>query len=101
MEVRHLIHSAYRQAQEVLIDYKPKLVQVAEYLIEHEAISGDALVGLFNDDLPGTEPEPVEPTPAPQSPYAPPAPPANQSGPLPNPAPSFASTSASDPTADD
>ena len=53
MEVRHLIHSAYRQAQEVLIDYKPKLVQVAEYLIEHEAISGDALVGLFNDDLPG------------------------------------------------
>ena len=101
VEVRHLIHSAYRQAQEVLIDYKPKLVQVAEYLIEHEAISGDALVGLFNDDLPGTEPEPVEPTPAPQSPYAPPAPPVNQGDPLPNPAPSFASTSASDPTGDD
>ena len=101
VEVRHLIHSAYRQAQEVLIDYKPKLVQVAEYLIEHEAISGDALVGLFNDDLPGTELEPVEPTPAPQSPYAPPAPPVNQSDPLPNPAPSFASTSASDPIADD
>ncbi|MCY4416294.1 MAG: ATP-dependent zinc metalloprotease FtsH [Chloroflexi bacterium] len=97
VEVRHLIHSAYRQAQEVLIDYKPKLVQVAEYLIEHEAISGDALVGLFNDELPGTELEPVEPTPAPQSPYAPPAPPVTQGAPLPNPAPSFASTSSSDP----
>lgn len=96
-EVRHLIHSAYRQAQEVLIDYKPKLVQVAEYLIEHEAISGDALIGLFNDELPGMEPEPVEPTPVPQSPYAPPAPPASQGDPLPNPAPSFASTSSNDP----
>ena len=97
VEVRHLIHSAYRQAQEVLIDFKPKLVQVAEYLIEHEAISGDALVGLFNDEMPGTELDPVEPTPAPQSPYAPPAPPASQGDPLPNPAPSFASTSSSDP----
>ena len=97
VEVRHLIHSAYRQAQEVLIDYKPKLVQVAEYLIEHEAISGDALTQLFNDDLPGQEPEPAIPTPAPQSPYAPPAPPANQGDPLPNPAPSFASSETSDP----
>jgi cell division protease FtsH len=97
VEVRHLIHSAYRQAQEVLIDYKPKLVQVAEYLIEHEAISGDALVGLFNDELPGTEPELVEPTPAPQSPYAPPAPPVSQGSPLPNPAPSFASASTDGP----
>ncbi|MXZ91852.1 MAG: ATP-dependent zinc metalloprotease FtsH [Chloroflexi bacterium] len=97
VEVRHLIHSAYRQAQEVLIDYKPKLVQVAEYLIEHEAISGDALVQLFNDDLPGEEPEPAIPTPAPQSPYAPPAPPANQGDPLTNPAPSFASSETSDP----
>ena len=97
VEVRHLIHSAYRQAQEVLIDYKPKLVQVAEYLIEHEAISGDALAQLFNDDLPGQEPEPAIPTPAPQSPYAPPAPPANQGDPLPNPAPSFASSETTDP----
>ena len=97
VEVRHLIHNAYRQAQEVLIDYKPKLVQVAEYLIEHEAISGDAVVQLFNDDLPGEEPEPAIPTPAPQSPYAPPTPPANQGDPLTNPAPSFASSEASDP----
>ena len=93
VEVRHLISSAYRQAQQLLIDYKPKLVQVAEYLIEHEAISGDALTGLFNDDLPGTEPEPARPAPAP-SPYAPPAPPATQGGPIPSPAPAPAFSSA-------
>ena len=97
VEVRYLIHSAYRQAQEVLIDYKPKLVQVAEYLIEHEAISGDALTQLFNDEMPGPEPEPAIPTPAPQSPYAPPAPPANQGDPLPAPAPSFASSETANP----
>ena len=61
VEVRHLIHSAYRQAQQLLIDYKPKLVQVAEYLIEHEAISGEALNRLFNDEPPGIEPEPRPP----------------------------------------
>ena len=98
VEVRHLISAAYRQAQQLLIDYKPKLVQVAEYLIEHEAISGDALTGLFNDDPPGTEPEPARPTAAP-SPYAPPAPPATQGGPvpMPAPAPSFSSAASSNP----
>ncbi len=97
VEVRHLIHSAYRQAQQLLIDYKPKLVQVAEYLIEHEAISGEALNRLFNDEPPGIEPEPARPLPAP-SPYAPPAPPVTQGNPLPNPAPSFGSAATADPT---
>ena len=97
MKWRHLIHSAYRQAQQLLIDYKPKLVQVAEYLIEHEAISGEALNRLFNDEPPGIEPEPARPLPAP-SPYAPPAPPVTQGDPLPNPAPSFGSTATADPT---
>ena len=95
-EVHHLINNAYRQAQQLLIDYKPKLVQVAEYLIEHEAISGDAVTNLFNDDLPGTEPEPARPSPAP-SPYAPPAPPATQGGPVPSPAPAFGSSSTPEP----
>ena len=71
-EVRHLINSAYRQAQQLLIDNKPKLVQVAEYLIEHEAISGDALTNLFRDNPPGTEPEPAMPEAPTPSPYAPP-----------------------------
>ena len=101
-EVRHLINSAYRQAQQILIDHKPKLVQIAEYLIEHEAISGEALNRLFNEDAPGAEPQPARPTPAPTPPpYAPPAPPVNQGDPLPTPAPapSFGSAATPHPTA--
>ena len=101
-EVRHLINSAYRQAQQILIDHKPKLVQIAEYLIEHEAISGEALNRLFNEDAPGAEPQPARPTPAPTPPpYAPPAPPVNQGDPLPapSPAPSFGSAATPHPTA--
>ena len=91
VEVRHLISSAYRLAQRQLLEHKPKLVQVAEYLIEHEAISGDALQRLFNDELPGPEAEPARPaSPAPvPTPYAPPAAPAGPMEPTPSPAPSF------------
>ena len=96
-EVRHLINNAYRQAQQLLIDNKPKMVQVAEYLIEHEAISGDALTNLFNDLPPGTEPEPAVPDAPTPSPYAPPAPPVTQGGPVPSPAPSFGSASTTEP----
>ena len=103
-EVRHLINSAYRQAQQILIDHKPKLVQIAEYLIEHEAISGEALNRLFNEDAPGPETQPARPTPAPTPPpYAPPAPPVNQGDPLPTPtpAPSFGSAATPHPAAAD
>ena len=96
-EVRHLINNAYRQAQQLLIDHKPKLVQVAEYLIEHEAISGDALTKLFRDGPPGAEPEPAVPEAPTPSPYAPPAPPVTQGGPVPSPAPSFGSASTPEP----
>ena len=100
-EVRHLINGAYRQAQQILIDHKPKLVQIAEYLIEHEAISGEALTRLFNEDAPGAEPQPARPTPTP-TPYAPPAPPVNQGDPLPAPAPapSFGSAATPHPNPD-
>ena len=40
-EVQRLITEGYEEAQQILIDNKPKLVQVAEYLIVHEAISGE------------------------------------------------------------
>ena len=92
VEVRHLISHAYRLAQRLLVDHKPKLVQVAEYLIEHEAISGDALQRLFNDELPGPEPEPARPAAPAPAPYAPPAAPVAPAGPMeptPSPAPSF------------
>ncbi|MCI0782447.1 MAG: ATP-dependent zinc metalloprotease FtsH, partial [Chloroflexi bacterium] len=49
-EVKALINMAYRKAEEILIAQKPRLVQLAEYLIEHETISGDNLNRLFNDE---------------------------------------------------
>ncbi|MFQ6028712.1 MAG: hypothetical protein ACE5Q6_14605, partial [Dehalococcoidia bacterium] len=62
-------------AQEILTTHKPKLVQVAEYLIEHEAVSGDDLNRLFNagdsDDEPGVGAVPTEPPPYAPKPTAP------------------------------
>ncbi|MDA0733494.1 MAG: ATP-dependent zinc metalloprotease FtsH [Chloroflexi bacterium] len=95
-EVKELINHAYQQAQQILTDGKPKLVQIAEYLIEHEAVSGDELTRLFDlrangpEDDPGT---PVKPPEAP-TPYAPrPAQPPI----VPNPAPSLSSQNYSPP----
>ena len=97
VEVRHLISNAYRMAQRLLVDHKPKLVQVAEYLIEHEAISGDALQRLFNDELPGPGPEPARPASPAPAPYAPPAAPVipGPMEPTPSPAPSFSISASS------
>ena len=70
-EVKDLIDMAYRRAEEILITHKPKLVRMAEYLIEHESVSGDTISRIFNDEDLGEEPE----TPAvlPETPpYAPP-----------------------------
>ena len=90
LEVKELINHAYQQAQQILTDGKPKLVQIAEYLIEHEAVSGDELTRLFNQGEPGSEGDsgtPVKPPEAP-TPYAPrPAQPPI----VPNPAPSLSS----------
>lgn len=49
-EVQRLITEAYDNAQRVIVEGKPKLVQLAEYLIQHEAVSGDELTVLFNSD---------------------------------------------------
>ena len=49
MEVKKLITMAYQRAGEILKAHKPKLVRLAEYLIEHETISGDNLSHLLND----------------------------------------------------
>jgi cell division protease FtsH len=49
-EVKDLINMAYRRAEELLVTHKPKLVKLAEYLIEHEVVSGDNLNRLFNDE---------------------------------------------------
>jgi cell division protease FtsH len=89
-EVQRLITDAYENAQRVLIEGKPKLVQIAEYLIQHEAVSGDDLTVLFNsDESPdlGTGGNPAVP------PQIPPSAPAdtqpNLGGVPPHPAPSL------------
>ena len=92
-EVKGLINGAYTQANEILVTHKPKLVRLAEYLIEHETVSGEALNHLFNDE-PGSEPEGVPAFPPEPPPYTAPWPqPAIQ----PRPAPTL--TSSSDPEA--
>ena len=91
-EVRELTRQAYEQARQILTERKAKLVQIAEYLIEHESVSGDELVRLFDTDGPssaGDTGTPAVPPPSPTPPYAPkPAQP-----PMPHPAPSLSSRS--------
>ena len=90
-EVKALINKAYSRANEILISHKAKLVRLAEYLIEHETVSGEALNHLFNDDeLPGTAKEGVPAAPSEPPPYTAPRP---QPTIQPRPAPTLPSTS--------
>ncbi len=88
-EVKGLINEAYGRAEEILITHKPKLVQIAEYLIVNETISGDSLKQLLGDDEPGGEPgTPAVPQdPPPYEPTTPPSPV------IPQPAPTLPSRS--------
>ena len=90
-EVKELIGVAYRRAEELLVTNKPKLVKLAEYLIEHETLSGENLNRLFNDEDFGDEPgsPAVPPEVSPDAPaYTAPPQPA-----VPQPAPSLSSQS--------
>ena len=91
-EVKSLISHAYSEAQEILSTHKAKLIRLAEYLIEHETVSGEALNHLFNEENPGAEPGTpvVSPPPQPQ-PYPEPRP---QPVIQPRPAPTLPSSSA-------
>jgi cell division protease FtsH len=74
-EVKGIITGAYAHANEILIVHKPKLVLLAEYLIEHETVSGEALNHLFNDGgQPGTEPDGIPAVPPDPPPYTAPRP---------------------------
>ena len=88
-EVKSLINRAYTHANELLLTHKPKLVLLAEYLIEHETVSGEALNHLFNEERPGTEPQAT-----PVAPQEPPPHPAPRPQPnfQPRPAPTLPST---------
>ena len=91
-EVKSLISHAYSEAQEILSTHKAKLIRLAEYLIEHETVSGEALNHLFNEENPGQEPgTPAVPPPPQPQPYPEPRPaPVIQ----PRPAPTLPSSSA-------
>jgi cell division protease FtsH len=94
-EVKDLINKAYRCAEEILITHKPKLVRMAEYLIEHESVSGDILNRIFNgEDL---SEEPGTPVVLPETPpYSPP--PGHPA--MPQPAPALSSQGDPAPAAD-
>ena len=92
-EVKNLINLAYVQANELLVTHKPKLVRLAEYLIEYETVSGESLNHLFNDDQFGSEPGESPAIPPEPSPYTPPRPQPNIQ---PQPAPTLPSTSEGD-----
>ena len=95
-EVKALINMAYRKAEEILIAQKPRLVQLSEYLIEHETISGDNLNRLFNDEELGGDPG----TPA-VLPDTPPSSPTSPEPTIPQPAPTLASSTDPAPAAGD
>ena len=89
-EVYNLIDNAYQTAKTLLTTHKAKLVQLAQYLTEHETAEGDVLDALFNS----TPPELVEPS-SPEKPHRKPSaakpsrtkrPRAKPSPPLPSPA---------------
>ena len=66
-EVKKLFSMSYQRAEEILVTHKPKLIRIAEYLIEYETISGENLNRLIGDEDLGDEPAtpaiPPEPTP--------------------------------------
>jgi cell division protease FtsH len=53
-EVHIIIQQAYETAKRILIENKPKLIQIAERLITEETIEGKGLEALFNE--PTSEP---------------------------------------------
>ena len=96
-EVRQLFSISYGRAEEILVTHKPKLVRLAEYLIEYETITGDNLNSLLRDEDFGDEPAiPVIPPEPP--PYAHAPTPAPGPMPIPQPAPTLTSQSGPSPS---
>ncbi len=51
-EVYNIIQHAYETAKKILIENKPKLIQIAEKLITEETLEGEALDTLFKEPVP-------------------------------------------------
>ncbi len=50
-EVDDIIGNAYNTAKTILIDNKPKLMQIAKRLLDRETLEGDELDALFNEPV--------------------------------------------------
>ncbi len=59
-EVRRIVDQAYTTALSILTDNRPKLEQIAKYLMDRESVEGKDLEALFNA-APGEELVPSEP----------------------------------------
>jgi len=59
-EVHSIIQQAYKTARKILIENKPKLIQIAEKLITQETVEGGELDELFNAPVPEPSPETKE-----------------------------------------
>ena len=90
-----LMNAAYQQAVDVITTHQSKLVRLAEYLIEYETVSGEAMNRLFNaDDEQNGEPAtPVTPPETPPEYNANPSPAAHPQPAATQPAPTLPSTS--------
>ena len=62
-EVRDIIQQAHETAKKILTENRPKLIQIAEQLINQETIEGAELEALFNGPIPSPSSETKE-TPA-------------------------------------
>ena len=64
-EVKDIVERAYARATEVLTTNRAKLVQVARYLIQHEALEGEKLQSLFGGPVTPDDEVPASPSPTP------------------------------------
>ena len=51
-EIRTIIQKAYDVAKAILVENKPKLVQIAQRLVAEESLEGEKLEKLFNEPVP-------------------------------------------------
>ena len=47
-EVRRIIDEAYKRCEAILMQYRAQLTETAEYLLEHETMSGEELQAIFD-----------------------------------------------------
>jgi cell division protease FtsH len=54
-EIQRIINESYERSEAILRQYQPQLTQVAEYLLVHETMTGDAFEKVFScEDNPNT-----------------------------------------------